>query len=97
MSGGYVLSAPAQHDLDEILGYCFVEGGPSAVRVVMRRFEEAFARLAAFPRIGHGSEQLPLGACRVWNVFDYLVVYNPDSSPLEVVRILHGARDTGAL
>ncbi len=92
MSRGYVLSAPALHDLDAILEYAYVDGGSGAVRALIARFHEAFARLAAFPHIGHVSEYLQVGNCRIWTVYDYLVVYNPESSPLEVVRIVHGAQ-----
>jgi toxin ParE1/3/4 len=97
MSRGYELSEPAQHDLDEILGYYFVEGGPSTVRTVIAHFQDAFGRLAAFPHIGRPAEHIAPAACRVWRVLDFLVVYKPDAVPLEIVRIIHGARDTDVL
>lgn len=30
---------------------------------------------------------------RFWSVFDSLIVYEPDASPLVIVRVLHGSRD----
>jgi hypothetical protein len=30
---------------------------------------------------------------KFWNVYSYLVVYDPASTPLTIVAILHGARD----
>ncbi len=32
-----------------------------------------------------------------WPVWSYLIVYKPDTSPLAIVRILHGARDVESL
>ena len=34
---------------------------------------------------------------RFWSVYSYLIVYKPDSKPLKVIRVLHGARDVGAV
>ncbi|MCL4743657.1 MAG: type II toxin-antitoxin system RelE/ParE family toxin [Phycisphaerales bacterium] len=61
------------------------------------QFRAAFERLAAFPHIGHRSERLPFGSCRIWNVFDYLVIYNAETHPLEIVRVIHGARGEDVL
>jgi antitoxin ParD1/3/4/toxin ParE1/3/4 len=30
---------------------------------------------------------------KFWPVYSYLIVYSPDTRPLEIVRVLHGARD----
>ncbi len=32
-----------------------------------------------------------------WAVFKYLIVYHPETQPLQVVRVLHGRRDLKAL
>ena len=32
-----------------------------------------------------------------WSVFSYLVIYRPDTTPLEIVRVLHGKRDVRRL
>ena len=50
-------------------------------------------RLAAYPRMGHVREDLADRTLRFWPVYSYLVVYRPDSQPLQIIRVLHGARD----
>lgn len=34
---------------------------------------------------------------RFWPVYSYLIIYRPNSEPIEVVRVLHGARDISAI
>ena len=50
-------------------------------------------RLAEFPRTGHFREDLADKSLRFWPVYSYLIVYRPESRPLQIIRVLHGARD----
>lgn len=52
-------------------------------------------RLAEMPGLGHMREDLVAidQALRFWPVYSYLIVYRAETDPLEVVRVLHGARD----
>ena len=34
---------------------------------------------------------------RFWPVRDFLIIYHPETSPLEIVRILRGSRDIPSL
>ncbi len=43
--------------------------------------------------MGHLREDLAEEPLRFWPVYSYLIIYRPDSRPLEIVRVLHGARD----
>ena len=45
------------------------------------------------PGIGHRREDLTPEDFRFWSVYDYLIVYDPSTNPLAVVRVLHGRRD----
>jgi hypothetical protein len=49
------------------------------------------------PQMGHKREDLTDRPVRFWSVFSYLVVYDPVSSPLAVIAILHGALDVEQL
>jgi len=97
MSRRFVLSAPAVNDLDEILEYVLVHSGPRRVLRVNERLHEAFGKLAETPGMGHVREDLADETLQAWPVFSYLVIYRPKSSPLDVVRVLHGARDLPAI
>ena len=43
--------------------------------------------------MGHLREDLAREPLRFWPVYSYLIIYRPDSRSLEIVRVLHGARD----
>ena len=53
--------------------------------------------LAENPMIGHIRQDLAGDDVRFWPVFKYLIVYHPETKPLQVVRVLHGRRDLKAL
>jgi toxin ParE1/3/4 len=42
---------------------------------------------------GHRRKNLTDEAVKFFPVYSYLIVYRPDTKPLEVVSILHGRRD----
>ena len=60
---------------------------------VVDALDEAMQRLAENPGIGHVRPDLTDEDVRFWPVFKYLVVYRPETKPLEIVRVLHGRRD----
>ncbi|ADE16404.1 plasmid stabilization system [Nitrosococcus halophilus Nc 4] len=55
-----------------------------------------FTKLADFPRIGLSCEELAPGLLS-FPVGHYLVFYLETSDGIEVVRVLHGARDIPAI
>ena len=88
----FVLTPAAQGDLLKILEY--LEGeNPDAILKVVDAVDEAMQLLADHPGIGHIRPDLTAQDVRFWTVFRYLVIYRPDTNPLEIVRVLHGSRD----
>lgn len=71
--------------------------GAIRAQYVAEHLHEAFRKLADRPGLGHRREDLTHSPVLFWAVWSYLVVYKPDSEPLEVVRVLHGARDLDAV
>lgn len=51
------------------------------------------SNLAMHPHMGHERLDLTRRAFRFWPVHSYLVVYQAGSVPLDVLHIIHGARD----
>lgn len=43
--------------------------------------------------MGHRRAEIRDERYRVWSVHSYLIIYRPDTSPLNVVRIVSGYRD----
>jgi plasmid stabilization system protein ParE len=94
--GRYVLTAAARADLSEIAEF-IRQDSPGAARRVVESLREAMANLARMPEMGHVREDLAPTPLRFWPVFSYLIIYRPESRPLQVLRILHGARDVRSL
>jgi plasmid stabilization system protein ParE len=91
---GWILSPLAAVDLEEILDYIAADSGSQAVvEKVAGDFATALDALASSP--GMGWQRIPLTGPEVrwWRVHSYLLVYDADSRPLRVIRIVHGARD----
>ncbi|WP_419164054.1 type II toxin-antitoxin system RelE/ParE family toxin [Candidatus Palauibacter sp.] len=97
MSAGYQLSRTAEDELEEILLYVAEQSGVDRALLVHGSFVEAFEQLAEVP--GSGSKRTEMTGDRVrwWRVFDWVVLYDWESSPLTILRVLHGARDLDRL
>jgi len=57
----------------------------------------AFVKLARMPGMGRLRDELAAEALRVWPVGQYLIIYRPETKPLEIVRVVSGYRDLAAL
>jgi toxin ParE1/3/4 len=49
--------------------------------------------LARTPGAGHWSKNLTDETVKFFPVYSYLIVYRPETKPLQVVSILHGRRN----
>ena len=97
MTPRFVLSPEAAADLREIVDF-IAEDSPAAARRFLTKLREEIGRVAAHPAIGHLRKDLTDRPLRFWPVARYLVIYRQDSeAPVEIVRVLHGARDVAAL
>lgn len=92
----FVLSSEATADLREVHDYIAADD-PAAARRVLDDLRTAMHRLAEHPGLGHLRDDLADEALRVWTVHSYLVIYRPDTRPLQVVRVLSGYRDIAGL
>ena len=88
----FVLTPAAEGDLLKIIEYLEGESLDAVLKVV-DALDEAMQRLAENPGIGHVRPDLTGEHVRFWSVFKYLVIYRPETEPLEIVRVLHGRRD----
>ena len=93
----YLLTPAARDDIGEIWLYIAADN-PDAADSLEADLFAAFELLADRPEIGHRRPDLTDKPTRFFTVRrNYLVVYAPDTRPLEIIRVLHGARDTGLL
>jgi antitoxin ParD1/3/4/toxin ParE1/3/4 len=97
MSGGYRLTESAEADLNDILGFIAERDSIDRDLRVYEKFVEAFEALAASPGIGTRKPDLTDDPVRWWPVFRFLVVYDAERKPIDVLRVIHGARDIARL
>jgi plasmid stabilization system protein ParE len=94
---GYRLTQAAERDLREILQYVAEQDGVDRALHVYDNFREAFELLASSPGAGRVREDITGVTVRWWTVFRFVIIYEAEHSPIEVLRVLHGMRDVGSL
>lgn len=89
----------ATADIDHAAAYLFEENSVAAV-AFLDALEAAFTLLSEQPGIGSTryAHLLPGATLRMWslNGFPHLIFYLDRADTLEVIRVLHGARDLPA-
>ena len=85
------VSDVARSDLDEIWLYIAQDNLDAADKFI-RAIVSRFPKLAAMPLIGRQREELS-PRLRSFPVSRYVIFYRPIENGIEIVRVLHGARD----
>ncbi len=81
--------------MDEILFY-ISQDNPTAAEKTLSTLKEKFALLANNPGIGPGKGEL-FPSLQGFPVGKFIIFYRRLSGGIEIVRILHGARDIDSL
>jgi plasmid stabilization system protein ParE len=95
MHPAYQLTLKALDDLDEIWGYIAGDSVDSACRVESAIFE-ACEGVARHPMLGSKRSEITPQPVRFWVVSqfrNFIIVYRPETMPLQVVAILHAKRN----
>ena len=96
MAAKFRLTPEADSQLGDILEFVAHESETGAMRV-RHVVYDALTKLAGMPEMGHIRQDLTDRPLKFWNVYSYLIVYDPETSPLAVLAILHGAQDVEQL
>jgi plasmid stabilization system protein ParE len=91
----FVLTPEARADLIEIWNY-IAEDSIDAADQAVARLDEAFRHLAQTPGIGHHREDLADSRHRFWTVYSYVIAYRWETKPLQIIAVVHGARQLEA-
>ena len=97
MSVRYVLAPEAALDLVQIWRHIKKNAPVDMADRVEAVIREKIAFLAETPGGGHWRKDLTDEPVKFFSVYSYLIVYRPETSPLQVVAILHGRRDVEEL
>ncbi len=89
---GFLLSPAAREDLHDLWDYIAKDSIPAADRF-LKRIHRVIEKLVAIPTLGFVHEDLADETLRVWPIKSYLIIYRPDTRPLQIVRIVSGYRD----
>lgn len=95
MSGAFQLTPQASEDLDSIWWF-IAERSRDAANRVESEIVAACGRLAKHPRMGTVRRDVTSLPVRFWTVQrfpNYVIVYRPETVPLQVIAVLHGRRD----
>jgi toxin ParE1/3/4 len=88
-------SPSSRRDLLEILEHISKDKPGAALRHV-ERLEESCWMLARNSQVGTARDDLVPGL-RCWSVGNYVIFFRSSIDGIEVVRVVHGARDFGKL
>ena len=97
MKRRYVLAPQAARDLVDIWRYLKKESSQETADRVESIIRSKFAYLAEFPGGGHWRRDLTSAEVRFFSVYSYLIVYRPETKPLQIVAILHSHRDVAKI
>src|SRR5579864_4972994 len=92
----FVLTPRAEQDLSDIWDY-IADDNIEAADGVLDALESGMAKLAKNPGMGHWREQLTDKRHRFFLVYSYLIVYRHKTKPLQIIRVLHAARDVQSI
>jgi len=76
----FVLTGPAERDLDQIKNF------------LSEDIRAALKLRGNKPGVGHLREDLTVRPVKFWPIYSYLIVYDPETKPVQILRVLHGMR-----
>lgn len=92
----FVLTPKAEDDLNQIWNYIADDNIEVADRI-LDALEDAFIKLTKIPGLGHTRKELADTRHRFFVVYSYLIVYRHEAECLQIIRVLHAARDVQSI
>ncbi|HEY6329592.1 MAG TPA: type II toxin-antitoxin system RelE/ParE family toxin [Blastocatellia bacterium] len=96
---GYVLTPLAKADIFDIWSYIAADSEPAA-DLVEQAIYQACSFIAGAPERGHRRPDITARPLRFWTLTsypNYTVVYRPETTPVQIVAVLHGKRDISSI
>ena len=90
----YTLTESAEADLNDILGFIADRDGVPRALYVFEMIQHAIDNLTEHPYIGVRKLNLIEDeAIRWWPVSRFLIAYDAERRPIDILRVVHAARD----
>ena len=93
MKARYVLAPEAALDLVQIWRHIGKNASLEMANRVESAIRDKIVYLAGTPGGGHWRKDLTDEPVKFFSIYSYLIVYRPETKPLQIVAILHGRRD----
>lgn len=93
----YVLTAPAQRDLERLAAYLQQSAGTATADYVLEEIGAAMTRVGNSPGLGHRRSDLTSKPAKFYSVWAYFVIYDDSNRPIRILRVIHGARNVPRL
>ena len=93
----YVIAPEAARDLIQIWRYIKEQSSVEMANRIESAIRDKIVLLAKTPGAGHWRGDLTEQAVKFFPIYSYLIVYRPETKPLQVVSILHSHRDVGKI
>jgi toxin ParE1/3/4 len=102
VSRGTIVRLKAARDLDQIAAYLATEGSDDVGKRFLKAVHETFRLLATNPNLGWRPQVglRKLKGVRSFRIGDFekvLIFYRPTPQGIEILRVLHGARNIEAM
>lgn len=91
------LTHAADADLESIWRFVAERSGPASADRLEKALHQTFKRLAKSPAMGSLREDLAAASIRLFPHRPYLIAYRERGDGIEVLRVLHAARDVESL
>lgn len=91
-----VISPLAAGDLVDIVRY-LGSSSEQAPSLFISRFDRSVQVIARHPSAGKLRKKVARASVRIWPFWNYVIVYRAARGRVEIIRVLHGARDIWAL
>ena len=89
----FELAPGAEDDVWDIWQYLALQAGSEIASRVESELFDAFTNLTQAPNIGHRRTDLTTRPVLFYTLYSYLIIYVPDTSPLQIIAVLHGKRN----
>jgi plasmid stabilization system protein ParE len=73
------------------------EGSEERADQVIARIYDECQKLGGMPGMGHYREELLDRRHKFWSTWSHLIVYRWEITPIQVIAVIHGARDLDAV
>ena len=96
MSRNFIFTTEAEEDALALWEYIADHDSAAAADQLLASIYDECEKLGAMPGMGHYREDLLDQRHKFWSVWSYLIVYRWQAVPIEVIALVHGARDLDA-